>query len=346
MKNKLVPLDMFFESILYHKKKGYYNKLNPFGLGGDFITSPGISNIFSEIIAIWLISFWEKIGKPKSFNIVELGPGDGRLSNIISKTSKKFPTFEKSLNHFLYEKSEKLKKIQKKIFSKNQVKWISNFSQIKKGPVIFFGNEFFDAIPIKQFKKKDGFLYEKFINIHNNNLISSVFKKAKKKDIKLIKSFKTFKKLKFIEFPKMGFSLLDKIVKKLETNRGGLLLIDYGYLKQKNFNTLQSVKKHKKNQLFQNLGSSDITYLVNFNLLKEYFLKKKLKTKKIVSQSYFLKKTGILKRAEIISKNMNFSQKADLYFRIKRLLDNKQMGSLFKVILAYKNIKNNFVGFN
>ena len=66
MKNKLVPLDMFFESILYHKKKGYYNKLNPFGLGGDFITSPGISNIFSEIIAIWLISFWEKIGKPKS----------------------------------------------------------------------------------------------------------------------------------------------------------------------------------------------------------------------------------------------------------------------------------------
>ena len=125
----------------------------------------------------------------------------------------------------------------------------------------------------------------------------------------------------------MGFSLLDKIVKKLETNRGGLLLIDYGYLKQKNFNTLQSVKKHKKNQLFQNLGSSDITYLVNFNLLKEYFFKKKLKTKKIVSQSYFLKKTGILKRAEMISKNMNFSQKADLYFRIKRLLDNKQMGS-------------------
>ena len=86
MKNKLVPLDMFFESILYHKKKGYYNKFNPFGLGGDFVTSPGISNIFSEIIAIWLISVWEKIGKPKSFNIVELGPGDGRLSNIISKT--------------------------------------------------------------------------------------------------------------------------------------------------------------------------------------------------------------------------------------------------------------------
>ena len=100
------------------KKKGYYNKLNPFGLGGDLITSPGISNIFSEIIAIWLISFWEKIGKPKSFNIVELGPGDGRLSNIISKTSKKFPTFEKSLNHFLYE----FKKNTKKNFSKNQLK--------------------------------------------------------------------------------------------------------------------------------------------------------------------------------------------------------------------------------
>ena len=75
MKNKFIPLDEFFDSILYDKKKGYYSKSNPFGSTGDFVTSPGISFIFSEIIAIWVISFWERIGKPKSFNIVDVNVG-------------------------------------------------------------------------------------------------------------------------------------------------------------------------------------------------------------------------------------------------------------------------------
>ena len=86
--------------------------------------------------------------------------------------------------------------------------------------------------------------------------------------------------------------------------------------------------------------------LVNFNLLKEYFIHKKLKVKKIVSQKFFLERLGILERANIISKNMNFREKADLFFRIKRLIDPKIMGKLFKVIFAYKSKKENFVGFN
>ena len=346
MKNKFIPLDEFFDSILYDKKKGYYSKSNPFGSTGDFVTSPGISFIFSEIIAIWVISFWERIGKPKSFNIVELGPGDGKLSYVISKTFEKFPIFKRSLNHFLYEKSETLKKMQKKKLKMKKVKWITNFSQIKNGPVIFFGNEFFDAIPIKQFKKNNNFFTEKYINLNKKSSTKSIFKKAKKKDIKLIKNFKTLKSLKFIEFPKMGLSIMDEVVKRIKNNAGAILLIDYGYIVQKNLDTLQSVKKHKKNDLFENLGKSDVTSLVSFNLLKEYFSKKKFKIKNIVTQSFFLKKMGILRRAEIVSKNMNFKQKTDLYYRIKRLLDHKEMGELFKVLLAFKNVKNSFAGFN
>ena len=93
--------------------------------------------------------------------------------------------------------------------------------------------------------------------------------------------------MKFIEFPKLGFKELDKITKKIVNLGGGILLIDYGYLLPNNKSTLQSVFKHKKNDLFKNLGKADITSLVNFSLLKEYFIKNNLKVKKIVTQKYF-----------------------------------------------------------
>ena len=122
------------------------------------------------------------------------------------------------------------------------------------------------------------------------------------------------------------------------------MLIDYGYLLPNNKSTLQSVFKHKKNDLFKNLGKADITSLVNFSLLKEYFIKNNLKVKKIVTQKYFLEKTGIIERASNLSKKMSFKDQSNLYYRLKRLLDSKSMGNLFKVIFAYKLKENNFLG--
>ena len=239
-----------------------------------------------------------------------------------------------------------LKKFNKKKIRNSKVKWISSFSKIKKGPILFIGNEFFDALPVKQFKKNNELFYEKKFKLSKNNKIIEVLSKAKSHDIKLIKKFKSLKNQNFFELPKKGFNLMEKITKKIIKNTGGVLLIDYGYLKSINRSTLQSVKSHKKNQLFEDLTNADITSLVNFNLLKEYFIHKKLKVKKIVSQKFFLERLGILERANIISKNMNFREKADLFFRIKRLIDPKIMGKLFKVIFAYKSKKENFVGFN
>ena len=86
--------------------------------------------------------------------------------------------------------------------------------------------------------------------------------------------------------------------------------------------------------------------MVNFNLLKEYFLKNSLNVSKIVEQGTFLKKIGILNRAEIVSKKMNFKEKSDLFMRLQRILNPEQMGSLFKVILAYKTKKRIYTGFD
>ena len=89
-KNDKISLDKFINLSLYDKKFGYYMKKNPFGKKGDFITAPNISRLFSEMIAIWVISFWESLGKPKKFNLVELGSGNGEMMKILLESLKNF----------------------------------------------------------------------------------------------------------------------------------------------------------------------------------------------------------------------------------------------------------------
>ena len=345
LKTKKIPLDEFIANALYDKNHGYYSKKIPFGKHGDFVTAPEISFLFSEMLAVWVVSLWEHLDKPKIFNIVELGPGSGRMSLTLIEVFKKFPNFFNSTNIFLYEKSKNLKKQQKKELFGKKIKWINSFNNIKSGPVIFLGNEFFDAIPIKQYKKVGNVLYEKYVKLENNSKIKIFLKKNDLKTLEKLKKFNLYNNHSFIEFPKKGFEELDVIVKTIKRLNGGLLLIDYGFLKQKNINTLQSVKNHKKNMLFDYIGNADITSLVNFDLLKNYFKRKKLNVNNIVTQEFFLKKMGILDRAEILSKKMNFQEKSETYYRLQRLLNPKQMGELFKVIFAFKT-KNKFtVGF-
>ena len=345
-KKKSLPVDKLFQKVLYDKKIGYYATKQPFGKKGDFITAPKISNLFSEIIAVWIISTWQVLGKPKKLNIVELGPGDGSLTKILIKVFERFPEFNAAKKIYLYEISNFLKDVQQKNINNKDIKWIKNFRNLNNGPVIFFGNEFFDAIPIKQFKKIKNSIFEKNFTLDKNNNIKTVFKKASFSNSKIIKSYKTLSKLKFIEFPKLGFQELRKMAKKISKLKGCILLIDYGYFKPNNQDTLQSIMKHKKNDLLNNLGKADITAHVNFKLLNEFFLKNKLKIKNLLSQKDFLENMGIIERANIISKKMKFTEQSDLYLRIKRLLSPQYMGELFKVILAYKARSNKFFGFN
>ena len=81
--NRDLPLDQFIEFALYDKVDGYYMKKNPFGKEGDFITAPNITRVFSEIIAIWIVTFWKSLGSPKKFNLLEFGAGNGEMMKVI-----------------------------------------------------------------------------------------------------------------------------------------------------------------------------------------------------------------------------------------------------------------------
>ena len=152
--NDLFTLDKFIEESLYNKKFGYYMKKNPFGKDGDFITAPNISILFSEMIAVWVISFWEKLNCPKQFNLVELGAGNGEMMKVLVSTFNKFPKFQNSCQINILEKSILLQQLQKANIKGTKITWLNNLKELNNSPCIFIANEFFDALPIKQFLKK------------------------------------------------------------------------------------------------------------------------------------------------------------------------------------------------
>jgi len=338
--NKHISFDKFVDIALYHKKTGYYMKKNPFGKDGDFITAPNISILFSEMLAIWCIAFWEHLGYPKKINIIELGAGNGEMMYQMIKVFERFNKFRESSNYFILEKSQFLKKIQKKKLNSHKITWLNSINKLKNGPNIFLANEFFDALPIKQFIKKKNKWYEKSIKKNNINkfefvnVITNIKNLEKKIEINLSKN------QKIIEFSPLTYKYLNIISKKINTFQGGLLIVDYGYLKKKMRDSLQSIYKHNFDNVLDNFGKSDITYNLNFFLLKKIVKKLNLKVAGLTNQRNFLTKLGILERAEILAKNLQFSKKADIYYRIKRLIDRNFMGELFKVMFVTgKNIK-------
>ena len=148
-----------------------------------------------------------------------------------------------------------------------------------------------------------------------------------------------------IEYPLNAIKYLNLIANKILKFDGGLLIFDYGYTSQKSKDTLQSILKHKPQNIFSNIGEADISAHINYKLFSEVLIKNNLLVKRIVNQNEFLQKLGIVERANIISKNMRFAEKANLYYRLKRLLHYDEMGNLFKVMFAKKRGNNFSLGF-
>ena len=236
------------------------------------------------------------------------------------------------LASFLYAQLEIYKKIQ----YKRKIIWLPEIKKLKKIPTIFIANEFFDSLAIKQFLKKENLWFEKFVSLKNKNKAFFIEKKFNMKNFEKKINFKISKNQNFIEYSEIGINYLKKITEIIKKNSGGILVIDYGYSEKKMKNTLQAISN-----ILENIGNSDITHNINFNIFQKIIKQLSGLNSNLTTQKEFLIKMGIKQRAEIISKNQNFLKKADIYYRLKRLIDDKQMGNLFKVMLI-KNQKNKF----
>ena len=344
-KNHKIPLDKFINYCLYDKNIGYYMTKNPFGPSGDFITSPNISRLFSEMIAIWVVSFWHTLGCPKKFNLIELGAGNGEMMKVMIESFKRFPNFLESCNIIIHEKSPQLIKKQKIIINFRNVKWVKNLVKLNNLPSIFLANEFFDAIPIKQFFKKNNNWYERYIKIISKKKCNFVQKQFNISKLNKKFNFEISKKQNFIEYSPLGLKYLKNILRIIKKNHGGLLIIDYGYFGKKMKSTLKAIHKKKHSQVLENIGETDITHNINYFIFDKIVKNFEDLSVNYTTQKKFLTKMGIHQRAEIMSRNKKFSDKAEIFYRLKRLTNENEMGELFKVMLV-KNSKNkNLIGF-
>ncbi|AOV87522.1 SAM-dependent methyltransferase [Wolbachia endosymbiont of Drosophila incompta] len=332
-----ISISDFMNAVLYHEKYGYYTSKLPLGKDGDFTTAPEISQLFGEVIAVWIMHTWEKLGKPSKFSLVELGPGKGTLIHDIIRVTKKYSSFFNSMLIHLVEISPTLRKIQKEKLKSLDVNWHKNIDNLPEQPTIFLANEFFDALPIDQFVYHDEGWYENMVTKQDDcSLLVScqcVTVESRKKESWIPVSVTQMTNGKFfngavVEICSVGVEILKKLEKKIYNNKGAALIVDYGYVYPAYKSTLQSIKQHKYANFLENVGNSDITALVNFQALRDPL---KHVDCEILTQREFLYLFGIKERTQALMKSASDEQKNRIFSEFLRLTEN--MGTLFKAML-------------
>lgn len=322
-----ISLSRFMNLCLYKKNIGFYEKNI---IGSHFVTSPEISQVFGECVALFFLTTLSSI---RTYNFIELGPGNGTLMVDVIRTFSNLSN--EKFSFFLYEKSNYLKKIQEeslKDYHSKKSKIIQlNKLKLEKKPYVFFCNEFFDALPINQYLKKENSIYEKRI-IFRENKPQSIYKKISNKE------FNNLSNGDIVEYSPLTNLYLRKIFKHIMNYGGAILIFDYGPFKKKLISTVQALYRSKKCSIFDHPFESDITYHVDFNNIKKISKEYKLKYLGPITQKQFLFFYGINERIYNLSlKTKSKKKMEDLFSQFKRLTDPNEMGDLFKCIFISKN---------
>jgi NADH dehydrogenase [ubiquinone] 1 alpha subcomplex assembly factor 7 len=146
---------------------GYYMRREPFGRAGDFVTAPEVSQMFGELIGLFAVATWEAMGRPARFVLAELGPGRGTLMADLLRAAKLRPAFLAAAEVHLVETSPRLKALQTEALASSgaAVTWHGRVDDLPAGPLIVVANEFFDALPIRQFVKAEGGWAERMVGL-------------------------------------------------------------------------------------------------------------------------------------------------------------------------------------
>ena len=325
-----ISLSEFIDIAMNEPKYGYYIKQKPIGAKGDFITAPEISQIFGEIIGIWIKDYIQKLSLNKDLQIIDLGGGRGTLLKDISRVIN-----NKNINYIFIDINSNLIEEQKK--SIPNCKHFKNISEIPNQPSIFVGNEFLDVFPIKQFKRKGDVFQEIFITLKNDNFI---FCTKQLEDISILKDINDYipKEADFFEINTKIEEKISEIAKFINKNGGISIFIDYGYTNSYG-NSLQAIKKHKCVDPLIFPGESDITSHVNFSHIIYLAKKYGLNYFGPVSQRDFFLKMGAEIRLQSLKGSIKDKKdKENLENDLNRIIGKEEMGLLFKVIaLSEKN---------
>lgn len=340
-----ITIDEFISYAMYDPNYGYYTVNNPFGKDGDFITSPLVSQMFGEMIGLWCVDFWNRLGFDEDFNLVECGAGDGTMMSDILRATQISQTFMNSKKLHIVETSKYLQELQASKLSQYKPTWHKSTDTIPQRFSFILANELLDAFPVKQFIKREQKLLEKCVkitdsgNFYTDYQVTDFANRHKQEIMDGISNkipFGASNEEEIIEFNYSSNNFVKKLCEKIKKERGIALLIDYGYEERTTGNTLQALYKHNYCDIFDHIGKADITSHVDFYTAKRIAHNSGLKTHGCITQGEFLTNLGIKLRAKkLINTCKDEHQKLHIISELDRLISPSEMGKLFKVMCIY-----------
>ncbi|MCJ9429703.1 class I SAM-dependent methyltransferase [Kordiimonas marina] len=324
-----MPLSDYMAMCLMHPKHGYYQKERVFGKAGDFITAPEVSQMFGEVIGLWLAERWIAMGGPSPVQLIELGPGRGTLMADIWRATRKVPGFHAAASVHFVEASTQLRALQREKMP--AAHWHDNLMTVPEGPSLIVANEFFDALPIHQFEKRDGLWFERLVGAEDDTL-GFTLGAASAKLALIPDAVKAAPNGSIAEVCPAALTVTSTIAERLKAHGGAALILDYGYARSAPGDTFQALKAHQYTDPFAEPGAADLTAHVAFDRIAETAQEAGLTASAIAEQGTFLMTIGLGARAQQLAAGADDAGQARILSELKRLTAPDEMGQLFKVI--------------
>ncbi|MDA9207435.1 SAM-dependent methyltransferase [Octadecabacter sp.] len=326
--NGPITLSDYMAEALMHPTFGYYATRDPLGAAGDFTTAPEISQMFGELIGLSLAQAWLDQGQPTPFTLAELGPGRGTLMADILRATVNVPGFANAAQIHFVETSATLRAEQAKRVP--NATWHDNITSLPDQPLFLVANEFFDALPIRQFHRDTGGWREVQVGAQNGTLAAGLSAAA---PIEMLDHrLDDTKTGDIVETCPALPAITAQIATRIADDGGTAIIIDYGDWHSQG-DTLQALKDHAPTDPFHAPGTADITAHVDFEVIAQNAAPAKYS--RVTPQGVFLERLGITQRAQSLANALSGSALDAHIAAHRRLTHPEEMGSLFKVIALY-----------
>ncbi len=331
-----IRLDRYMSLCLSHPVHGYYNSGDPFGATGDFTTAPEISQVFGELIGVWCVHVWQTMASPIPLRLIELGPGRGTLMADLLRVASRLTGLDRNtIAVDLVETSPTLRQIQATRLDGHHVAWHENLHNVPLGPAIVVANEFFDALPVRQYVFRNGRWAECFVGLNERAQLAFGFAPAPPPPPAALPHERPPEGT-IVECSEAQMAMAEAIGRRLAAEGGAALIIDYGH-EGGYGDTLQALRQHRFVSPLDQPGRSDLTAHVNFAILRQALQRAGACTYGPISQAGYLKAMGLTERAERLKSSADAKQRSTIDSAIRRLAGHEtpmDMGTLFKVLAA------------
>ncbi len=327
-----IGLDRYMALALGHPIHGYYMTRDPLGAAGDFTTAPEISQMFGELIGLWAAEVWRQMGSPAPLRLVEFGPGRGTLLADLLRAAKVVPDFRAALDLHLVETSPVLRDWQAAVLASSGVphRWHDGLGTVPDGPLLAIANEFVDALPVRHYQCVEGRWRERQVGLDDNGRF--MFGLAPDPDARLTLEAPEGS---LLEVAPAARRFMEDLARRVATNPGAALIIDYGYPVSGFGETLQAVHRHIRADPLSRPGEVDLTAHVDFAALARTARLAGAAVHGPVTQGAFLTSIGIESRAAQLRSARPERAEAVLAAR-DRLIETRPeqtaMGALFKAL--------------